>query len=209
MTPSSPSQAFDSMTDAEKVECWLPVLGYEGIYEVSDKGRVRSLDREVCCNSGVRLAHGRDLKLQTSFDGYRIIHLCKDGEEFPHRVHVLVLEAFGEPKPFDAAQCNHKDGDKKNNHPSNLEWVTSSGNKRHALKMGLHKMEPIWESRRGKPSWNKNPQDECSRCKRKRKILARGLCSPCYVGERSRGVLEKHKLFQCSKALYMAYHDRK
>lgn len=80
-------------------EGWLPVVGYEGLYEVSDRGRVRSLDRIVKRGSGTVRLRGRVLKagIQRSSDGHqtggRIVTLCRDGKRRTRLVHQLVVEA--------------------------------------------------------------------------------------------------------------------
>lgn len=69
--------------------------------------------------------------------GYRSVTLCSPGVQRARRVHLLVLAAFGQPKPSRKYECNHIDGDKANNRIENLEWVTSSENTRHAIEVGL------------------------------------------------------------------------
>lgn len=94
------------------------------IYRVSNHGRVKSL------------SHG--IKSQGLLNGYRKVELCVDGAGKTLYVHRLVLTAFTGPPPTEAHQCNHIDGDKANNHISNLEWVTQSENIHHALDTGLN-----------------------------------------------------------------------
>ena len=115
-------------------EVWKPICGYEGIYEVSNHGNIRSLDR-------IDFA-GRHLKgklFSTKAKGnYITCVLTKYGEHQTFRIHQLVAETFI-PNP-DGKQCvNHKDGNKQNNHVSNLEWCTHSENNRHAFRTGLSK----------------------------------------------------------------------
>lgn len=115
----------------EKEE-WKPVIGYEGLYEVSNMGRVRSLPREVyvggktniCIRAGRVLkqghAHGRHYK-------YLLVCLCKDQQRSMKRVHRLVAEAFI-PNPENLPMVNHKDENPSNNHVDNLEWCTAKYN---------------------------------------------------------------------------------
>lgn len=111
------------------MEIWKDIKGFEGIYQVSDKGRVKSLKR------------GKELimvNVNTTF-GYSRVKLLKDKKEYPFSVHRLVGFAFLpiiEGKP----EINHIDGNKKNNHLSNLEWCNRSENMRHADKLGLRVM---------------------------------------------------------------------
>lgn len=113
------------------MEQWKDVSGYEGLYQVSDLGRVRSLDRVVNCNGGTRRARGRVLTPSTVL-GYCNVTLqdALTGRQKIYRVHRLVMLAFVGPSDL---EVNHKDGDKANNQLSNLEYVNSSENKRHAI----------------------------------------------------------------------------
>lgn len=118
----------------------MPIVGYEGLYEVSDLGRVRSLDHlEITKGrSGTmkRWRKGRILAPRVRSGGYIAVTLPVLRKDAP--IHHLVCEAFNGKRPH-GYQTNHKDGDKKNNIPSNLEWVTAGQNRRHAMETGLHK----------------------------------------------------------------------
>lgn len=109
-------------------EIWKPVKGYEGLYEVSNKGRVKSLKRY-----SVRFGHQKELvgeklmSLHKSSEGYIIVHLSKDGERKSKSVHRLVAQAFI-PNPHCYPLINHKDENKANNHVENLEWCTQEYN---------------------------------------------------------------------------------
>ena len=105
-------------------EQWKPIVGYEGFYEISDMGRVRSVSRRLCNGHYWR---GRARKLQSGSGGYSSINLCRDGEEKTYMVHGLVLEAFVGIRP-DGMECCHSDGNKKNNSTKNLRWDTSANN---------------------------------------------------------------------------------
>ncbi len=121
----------------QSVERWLPVTGWEGFYEVSDHGRVRSIDRVIMSRSsaGGLCEHRRKgrIKNQASDkDGYKLVTFCRDGKEKMRRVHQLVMEAFAGPRPAWATMVNHKDGVPSNNLLSNLEWSHNQHNQRHA-----------------------------------------------------------------------------
>lgn len=118
-------------------ETWKPVLGYEGHYEVSDLGRVRSTDTRINLASGrTRVRKGRVLAEQWTNRRYASISLARDGETNGARVHRLAAVAFVE-NPNSADEVNHIDGDRRNNAASNLEWVTRAQNNDHAISSGL------------------------------------------------------------------------
>lgn len=111
---------------------WRPVMGYEDRYEVSNDGRVRSVDAYVNCRGGkTRLSKGRIKPLYRNNRGYVIVNLCKDNKAEYSLVHRLVAEAFIE-NPHNKPQVNHIDGDSTNNRADNLEWVTDNENKAHS-----------------------------------------------------------------------------
>ena len=113
-----------------EAEEWRPVLGYEGVYAVSSLGRVR----RVCGGKGTRGA-GLVLK-QRLGSGYPRATLVKGGVESPRHVHSLVAEAFIGQRP-EGLCVNHIDGNKCNNKPANLEYLTLADNNRHARATGL------------------------------------------------------------------------
>lgn len=120
---------------------WRTIEGYEGYYEVSDKGDVRSLDRIVPSGKhGTRKIYGRTMKLTQSYgrnnDGYLVVNLRKDHTSKVIPVHRLVAKAFIQ-NPDNLPTVNHKDGDKTNNKVDNLEWASYSENNIHALDTGL------------------------------------------------------------------------
>lgn len=110
-------------------ETWRPVVGYGGYYEVSDLGRVRSLDRMVRHGrgSGEAKRAGRVLRIKRQSDGRRIVILSRDGARRTMRVSTLVLEAFVGSRPPGLVAC-HNDGDHTRNHLDNLRWDTQSEN---------------------------------------------------------------------------------
>lgn len=119
-------------------EVWRPVKGYEGLYEVSNYGRVKSLDRvRKSSKNAVAVVKGRILKSAPgkNGNGYPKVVLCKNGERENYYVHRLVMEAFV-PNPDNLPCINHKDESRNNNfvfvnedgtvdlEKSNLEWCT-------------------------------------------------------------------------------------
>lgn len=129
---------------------FLPVRGYESLYEVSDQGLVRSLDRTVLGRDGTQYPFkGRSLKAAPNKDvGYLQVSLWKNGVGTSYYVHRLVGEAHI-PNPDNLPEINHKNGVRVFNDKSNLEWVTSLENKLHAINTGLR----IYTSRMTKDEW--------------------------------------------------------
>ena len=118
-------------------EEWRDVSGFEGFYQVSSLGRVRSLDRYVRHPAGGKsLMKGQLRKLQLDRDGYLFVLFAKESCQKCQKVHALVAQAFIGDRPLNY-DVNHIDGIKTNNCPSNLEYCTRSNNLRHAYKLGL------------------------------------------------------------------------
>ena len=117
-----------------KNEEWRDVAGYEGLYQVSSEGRVKSLERKVehWCG-GERIQKERILKPVVRGDGYLKVDLCAGGKRKMFAVHRLVCQAFHENldnKP----QVNHLNEDKKDNRACNLEWCTRIENCNHGTR---------------------------------------------------------------------------
>ena len=108
----------------EQEELWLPVVGYEGYYEVSDMGRVRGRER---ADSIGRPLSGKNLAQNVTRRGYKTVCLCRDGIRSTKRVHRLVLEAFVGPCP-EGMERLHWDDVPSNNHLSNLRYGTKLEN---------------------------------------------------------------------------------
>ena len=109
-------------------EEWRPIEGYEGLYEVSSYGRVRSLDRYVkTCYEAYKLHKGKILSPAKDKNGYLKVNLCCNGKHNTIRVHKLVAQAFI-PNPDNLPEVNHKDEVKTNNNVDNLEWCDRSYN---------------------------------------------------------------------------------
>ena len=134
-------------------EVWKSVVGYEGKYEVSSQGRVRSLSFLTYSGSGrYRSVKPKILKLLNAPYGYLKVNLCNTS----YKVHKLVGDAFLD-KPeiggYHGATINHKDGNKKNNRMDNLEWVSIGDNLKHARDTGLNSA-----------TGSNNPMSKLSKC---------------------------------------------
>lgn len=104
------------------VEQWKDIDGYEGLYQISSYGRVKSFPR--------RATRGGIVKPSLSTSGYLCTHLSKNGKVRTHQVHRLVAKHFI-CNPDNLPEVNHIDENKTNNHVSNLEWCTRVQNVRH------------------------------------------------------------------------------
>ena len=116
-------------------EIWKPIPGYEGLYEVSNKGRVKSLERDIICKNGVK-RHYKERIMNGSLDtrGYLQVSLGNNkGERKFLWVHQIVATTFI-PNPENKPQVNHKDEVKTNNCVDNLEWMTAKENSNYGTR---------------------------------------------------------------------------
>ncbi len=124
------------MKNQEK-EIWLPIINYNGLYEISSFERVRGLDRRVVRkNKGFLKIKGRILRPAISSSGYLSVSLSKNSRGLTHNIHRLMAEHFID-NPNNYKCVNHLDGNKLNNNIPNLEWCTYSQNSIHAHNSGL------------------------------------------------------------------------
>jgi hypothetical protein len=135
------------------IEQWAPVIGFEGLYEVSTFGRVHAVDKmqRYLLRTGVeafRFVPGHKLSQQRNNSGYFVVCLCKNNKRHMRTVHRLVATAFlswnGEP------EVNHKDGVKQNCTVENLEWSSRSANKLHAIALGLYPTRRVRDPQTGR-----------------------------------------------------------
>lgn len=119
-------------------EVWKPVEGFEGYYEVSNLGRIKSLSRAVKHSSGSIMWTKEKLlsAMPSATLGYVLVSLRKDGKSHKLYAHRIVAEAFI-PNPQNLPIINHIDGNKANNSADNLEWCTRAHNVSHAYSTGL------------------------------------------------------------------------
>lgn len=113
-------------------EKWLDVVGYEGLYQVSDHGRVRR--------------NGHIKAVSVDHGGYVTVSLSRKSKQQTLKVHRLVALAFI-PNPEHKKTVNHIDGNKQNNSINNLEWATHGENHKHAYRTGLKKVSELQRQR--------------------------------------------------------------
>jgi hypothetical protein len=128
---------METHSGCENPEQWKEVVGYGGLYEVSDQGRVRSMYRHIKTKDGVdRFIAGIEKALTKNKYGYLNVVLNKSNRKKNARVHRVVCEAFI-ANPEALPEVNHKNGVKTDNRLENLEWISCAGNIRHAHATGL------------------------------------------------------------------------
>ena len=127
------------------MEIWKDIKNYEGLYQISNLGNVRSLDRYVRSgimnnqnNNSKVLKKGKILKPRVNYKGYCLISLSKDNKQKNKSIHRLVAETFI-LNPDNKPQVNHINGIKTDNKVENLEWCNNSENQIHANRTGLQK----------------------------------------------------------------------
>lgn len=150
-------------------ENWKPVVGYEGLYDVSDQGRVRRSPLTGSYNAG-QLLHTSKVR-----SGYWRVRLSKGGIAITYMVHGLVAAAFIGPRP-EGYEVNHIDGDKANSKLSNLEIVTRSENRMHSM----HVLGTIHKLKRGEE--NPHARLTANQVRAIRKAYAMGLCGQTELG---------------------------
>ncbi|MDK7147208.1 NUMOD4 motif-containing HNH endonuclease [Corynebacterium kroppenstedtii] len=157
-------------------ERWRPVVDYEGIYEVSDQGRVRSLDRIITQHDGMkRPMRGRILRQQVRDDGHTQVVMKYMGVAATRKVHRLVAMAFLGPCPEGMEVC-HNNGNPADNRLSNLRYGTRSENMYDRVKHGDHPLAAKKKCIRGHlldhpnlvPSYVIQGQRNCLACSRAR-----------------------------------------
>lgn len=118
-------------------EVWIDISGYEGLYQVSNLGRVKSCERYVIHYLGKRKIK-ESILIQTNNKNYYTVTLAKNNTRITKRVHRLVATHFIENRNH-YLEVNHLDGNSLNNSVNNLEWCDRSDNQLHAFRLGLQK----------------------------------------------------------------------
>lgn len=131
-------------------EIWKDIPGYEGLYQVSNQGRVKSLLRKaVVQGNSYRSVPSKILFLNMSRGGYATVCLCRENKKMTHLLHRLVAQAFV-ANPDSKRTVNHINGDKSDNRASNLERNTYSENIVHAFKVLGRRPTRHWLGKGGK-----------------------------------------------------------
>ncbi len=125
------SYVYDPNADEE----WKDVIGFEGYYQVSSQGRVKSLSIQIPSHCGTRIRKERILKASHDTHGYPKVELHKDGFSRQYRVHWLVASAFL-PNPDNLPVVDHINAVRYDNRVENLRWVDAKENIRHSIELG-------------------------------------------------------------------------
>lgn len=124
-----------------KNEIWKDIKNYEGLYQVSNLGRVKSLNRIEKSGNKFR-KRAEKILTQNITQGYKYVNICKNNKIKTYRIHRLVAETFL-PNPEKLPQVNHIDGNKLNNDVNNLEWCSCKHNIQEAYRLGLSKTTKV------------------------------------------------------------------
>lgn len=177
-------------------EIWKDIDGFENIYQVSNMGRVRSLDRFVNCFNGwanvKRKTKGKILTITKQSQGYSQVGLCKNGTQKSYRLNRLVAKAFI-PNLQEKPEVNHIDGNKDNNRVDNLEWVTNIENMQHAIKSGLIHPYKRRVARLNDKMVELEVYESLKEASVKNNISKSSICKSCKFGYKANGYYWKYK----------------
>lgn len=165
-------------------ETWKPIPKWEGYYEVSDRGRIRSVDRTITTKAGWnQFLRGQVMSQHANDYGYLYSMACRGNMQKRIWVHRAVLEAFVECRP-EGKVCMHIDNDPTNNTVENLRWGTQQENIQQCVREGRQHNMNKTHCKRGHPfaTWNLAPS-----------ALAQGkrACLACFEATR-KYALKKH-----------------
>ena len=144
-------------------EKWVDIKNYEGLYQVSNLGRVKSLERDyIAGNGGIRHIEEHYLLQTITKKGYLRVTLLKNGERSTKQVHRLVAEAFI-PNPNNKPQVDHIDGNKQSNSANNLRWATNKENcnNPNTICKNGHPQTEEWKQRMSILRKGKAPSKQC------------------------------------------------
>lgn len=148
------------------IEEWRDIKGYEGHYQVSNLGRIKSLNYRQTCKEKI-------MELGFHNRGYLMAHLSKSGKQKNFFLHRLVAQTFI-PNPYNLPQVNHKDENKSNNCVDNLEWCTAKYNQRYSRAKKVccyknNKLVKVYSAIRDVKKDGFKPQNVCKCCSGNRK----------------------------------------
>ena len=132
----------ENQMSIDDIEVWKDVDEFDGVYQISNFGRLKSVERTVKHPKGECVIKGKFLSEVVNKKGYIEYQITYNSKHYGRKAHRLVANAFI-PNPQNLPQVNHIDGDKTNNKASNLEWCTNRHNVIHAYENQLHKTRPI------------------------------------------------------------------
>lgn len=161
------------------MEKWKPVVGWEGIYEVSDLGRVRSLPRLTKAGWAGSKRHGGKILASFARQDRQFVNLWGEGRRSTCTVHRLVLEAFVGPRPH-GMECRHLDGNKQNNQRDNLVWGTHLENEADKVRHGTARRLPLTDDQVAEIRYSPMKQQELA----ERYGVIQSLVSRIRSGER-------------------------
>ena len=144
-------------------EVFRDIEGYEGLYQVSNLGRVKSLERDyIAGNGGIRHIEEHYLRQTETYKGYLRVTLLKNGKRSSKQVHRLVAEAFI-PNPDNKPQVDHIDGNKQSNIASNLRFATNkeNSNNPNTVSKNRHPHSEEWREKMSKIRKGKAPTKQC------------------------------------------------
>lgn len=180
------------------MEIWKPIPGYQGLYETSSMGRVRSVTHYVPHprNKSYKLIrYGKILKPELDKSGYPTVTLCKEGKTKPFKVHRLVAKAFI-PNPENLPQIDHINCKRYDNRPENLRWCTTQQNtkwreehykpgERCRIKLICKETGKVFESSYSVSAWL--IQNRLTKKTTNYKTVSKGIRQSCYKGCRAYG----------------------
>lgn len=176
-------------------EEWRDIKGFEGLYVVSNTGKVKALERLVMNNGGLQHKHERILKPHID-RGYKSVVLCKDGKTYPRAVHRLVAIAFI-PNLDNKPNVDHIDTNPSNNNVENLKWVTQKENALNPLTR-----QHLSSSKKGHKYWGRPLTDE------ERKKISDANKGRQFTDEHRRALSESHKGKSLSKETIQKIADK-
>lgn len=135
-------------------EIWKDIENTNGIYQVSNFGNVRSVDRYVSTGGNPFFVKGRMLKKSLTTAGYPRVQMWVNGKKYIKTIHRLVALAFI-PNPENKPCINHIDGNKLNYSIDNLEWCTQRDNIIHAIRTGLNSVDNMLKAAHKNKGWEK------------------------------------------------------